>query len=60
PKAFGKVGIPAVTKLVMERMKVCGCDGKIWGLNLCRYRSCHGLDESSTGVTARSDAAYDV
>ncbi|MCI9024523.1 MAG: ketose-bisphosphate aldolase [Dorea sp.] len=29
PKAFGKVGIPAVTKLVMERMKVCGCDGKI-------------------------------
>ena len=36
------------------------CYGKIWGLNLCRYRSCHGLDESSTGVTARSDAAYDV
>ncbi len=60
PKAFGKVGISAVTKLVMDRMKVCGCDGKIWGLNLCRYRSCHGLDESSTGVTARSDAAYDV
>ena len=29
PKAFGKVGIPAVTKLVMDRMKMCGCDGKI-------------------------------
>ncbi len=28
PKAFGKVGIPAVKKLVMERMKVCGCDGR--------------------------------
>lgn len=29
PKAFGKVGIPAVKKLVMERMKVCGCDGRV-------------------------------
>ena len=28
PKAFGKVGIPAVKKLVMDRMKVCGCDGR--------------------------------
>ena len=28
PKAFGKVGMAAVTQLVMERMKVCGCDGK--------------------------------
>lgn len=28
PKAFGKVGIPAVKELVMGRMKVCGCDGK--------------------------------
>ena len=28
PKAFGKVGMEAVTQLVMNRMKVCGCDGK--------------------------------
>lgn len=28
PKAFGKVGIPAVKKMVMDRMKVCGCDGR--------------------------------
>lgn len=28
PKAFGKVGIPAVKELVMSRMKVCGCDHK--------------------------------
>ena len=28
PKAFGKVGIPAVKELVMGRMKVCGCNGK--------------------------------
>lgn len=28
PKAFGKAGIPAVKKLVMDRMKVCGCDGR--------------------------------
>jgi tagatose 1,6-diphosphate aldolase GatY/KbaY len=29
PKAFGKVGMAAVTELVMNRMKVCGCDGKV-------------------------------
>ena len=28
PKAFGKVGMAAVTELVKNRMKVCGCDGK--------------------------------
>ncbi|MDD3219386.1 MAG: class II fructose-bisphosphate aldolase [Lachnospiraceae bacterium] len=28
PKAYGKVGIQAVKELVMNRMKVCGCDGK--------------------------------
>lgn len=28
PKAHGKVGIQAVKELVMNRMKVCGCDGK--------------------------------
>ena len=28
PKAFGKVGMAAVTKLVENRMRVCGCDGK--------------------------------
>lgn len=28
PKAYGKVGMEAVKKLVMNRMKVCGCDGK--------------------------------
>ncbi len=28
PKAFGKVGIPAVKELVKGRMAVCGCDGK--------------------------------
>ena len=28
PKAYGKAGIAAVKALVMERMKVCGCDGK--------------------------------
>lgn len=28
PKAFGKAGIPAVKKMVMDRMKVCGCDGR--------------------------------
>ena len=28
PKAFGKAGMAAVTELVMNRMKVCGCDGK--------------------------------
>lgn len=28
PKAFGKVGMAAVTELVKSRMKVCGCDGK--------------------------------
>ena len=28
PKAFGKVGMEAVTELVKNRMKVCGCDGK--------------------------------
>ncbi len=28
PKALGKVGMEAVKKLVMGRMKVCGCDGK--------------------------------
>ena len=28
PKAFGKVGIPAVKKMVMDRMTVCGCDGR--------------------------------
>lgn len=28
PKAFGKVGIPAVKELVKKRIQVCGCDGK--------------------------------
>lgn len=28
PKAYGKVGMEAVQALVMNRMKVCGCDGK--------------------------------
>jgi len=28
PKAFGKVGIPAVKELVMKRIKVCQSDGK--------------------------------
>lgn len=28
PKAFGKVGMEAVTQLVKGRIKVCGCDGK--------------------------------
>lgn len=28
PKAFGKAGMAAVTELVKNRMKVCGCDGK--------------------------------
>lgn len=28
PKAYGKAGIAAVKELVMDRMKVCGCDGK--------------------------------
>ena len=28
PKAFGKAGMAAVKELVMNRMKVCGCDGK--------------------------------
>lgn len=28
PKAFGKVGMAAVTELVKAKMKVCGCDGK--------------------------------
>lgn len=28
PKALGKAGMAAVTELVKERMKVCGCDGK--------------------------------
>ena len=28
PKKFGTVGMEAVKKLVMERMKVCGCDHK--------------------------------
>ncbi|MDO4523009.1 MAG: class II fructose-bisphosphate aldolase [Eubacteriales bacterium] len=28
PKALGKVGMAAVTELVKNRMKVCGCDGK--------------------------------
>ena len=28
PKALGKVGMAAVKEKVMERMKVCGCDGK--------------------------------
>ncbi len=28
PKVYGKAGIAAVKALVMERMKVCGCDGK--------------------------------
>lgn len=28
PKAFGKVGMAAVTELVMNRMKVCGCKDK--------------------------------
>ena len=28
PKKLGVVGMEAVKQLVMERMKVCGCDGK--------------------------------
>ncbi|MDD2970704.1 MAG: class II fructose-bisphosphate aldolase [Lachnospiraceae bacterium] len=28
PKAYGKAGMEAVTQLVKNRMKVCGCDGK--------------------------------
>lgn len=28
PKAYGKVGMEAVKQLVMNRMKVCGCNGK--------------------------------
>ena len=28
PKAYGKVGMAAVKKLVMNRMRECGCDGK--------------------------------
>jgi len=28
PKAFGKVGIPAVKELVANRMRICGCAGK--------------------------------
>ena len=28
PKAYGKVGMAAVKELVMNRMRVCGCDGK--------------------------------
>lgn len=31
PKALGKVGMAAVTELVKNRMKVCGCDGKADG-----------------------------
>ena len=30
PKAFGKAGMAAVKALVMNRMKVCGCDGKAY------------------------------
>ncbi len=32
PKAFGKVGMAAVTELVKARMLVCGCDGKADGI----------------------------
>ena len=32
PKALGKVGMTAVTELVKNRMKVCGCDGKADGI----------------------------
>lgn len=32
PKAFGKAGMAAVTELVKNRMKVCGCDGKADGI----------------------------
>ena len=32
PKAFGKVGMAAVTELVMNRMRVLGCEGKAEGL----------------------------
>ena len=28
PKKLGEVGMAAVTELVKNRMKVCGCDGK--------------------------------
>ena len=28
PKKFGEVGMEAVTRLVQERMRVCGCDGR--------------------------------
>ena len=33
PKALGKVGMAAVTQLVKDRMKVCGCDGKADGFS---------------------------
>ena len=33
PKAFGKVGMAAVTELVMNRMKVLGCEGMADGLD---------------------------
>ena len=32
PKVFCKAGMAAVKALVMERMKVCGCDGKAGGI----------------------------
>ena len=32
PKALGKVGMAAVTELVKNRMRVCGCDGKADGI----------------------------
>lgn len=34
PKALGKVGMAAVTELVKNRMKVCGCDGKADGIEI--------------------------
>lgn len=34
PKALGKVGMAAVTELVKNRMKVCGCDGKADGISM--------------------------
>ena len=29
PKAYGKAGMEAVKELVMNRMRICGCDGKV-------------------------------
>lgn len=39
PKAFGKVGIPAVTQQVMKRIRVCGSEGKAAGQRCYNYSS---------------------